>query len=116
MTRLQQYGLWLMFAGLAKVAQGQSVYNTTNLYVGSGVELHVDGSFSNSGFVQNQGELYVSGDWANASVYQGLGRLTLDGNTTQSLKNNANSIYALRINSGGSIEWKDNLVVENRLE
>jgi hypothetical protein len=106
----------MLTVGCAITAYAQVIHNSANLYLGSDVEVHVDGSFSNSGFVQNQGDLYVSGDWTNTNVYQGLGRLTLDGTTTQRLSNNANSIYALRINSGGSVEWNDKLVVDKRLE
>lgn len=100
---------------IAGVAPAQ-LHNASNLYVGTGIEVHVDGAISNTGFVQNQGELFVAGDWLNSNIYQGLGRITLDGSATQRLKNNTNNFYSLRINSGGNIDWQDNIVIDNRLE
>ncbi|HTF20931.1 MAG TPA: gliding motility-associated C-terminal domain-containing protein [Chryseolinea sp.] len=112
------YRLWPVVLTLlaATSMHAQVIHNGSNIYVGSGVELHVDGSVANSGFVQNQGELLVAGDWINTNVYQGLGRLTLNGNTTQRLRNNGNSLYSLRISSLGRVDLQDNLTIDNRIE
>ncbi|MGC3948152.1 MAG: gliding motility-associated C-terminal domain-containing protein [Chryseolinea sp.] len=116
MTYLHRYRLWLLLTiGVAGTSHAQ-IHNTSNLYVGSEAEVHVDGSVSNSGFVQNQGEMVVSGDWLNTNIYQGLGRLTLAGNTTQRLSNNGNSFYSLRINSVGFIDWQDQVIIDNLLD
>src|SRR5690349_16628125 len=105
MTNRQTYRIRLLGVALfiAGTVQAQ-VHNASNVHVGSGVEIHIDGTVSNSGFVQNQGELLVTGDWLNTNVYQGLGRITLLGSTLQRVKNNTNNIYALRIVSNGPVE------------
>lgn len=96
--------------------QAQILNNATNLYIGSGVEVHADGSVSNTGFVQNQGEWFVSGDWVNNNIYQGLGRLTLNGTAKQGLTNNGNSFYSLRVMSPGGVDWRDNVIIDGSLE
>lgn len=116
MTQLPLYRIlvWLTIS-VATSAHAQ-IHNSSNLYIGSGIEVHADGPVLNSGFIQNQGELSVTGDWLNTNIYQGLGRLILDGTTTQTLINNGNSIYSLRINNNNFIDWNDQVVIDNRLE
>jgi hypothetical protein len=118
MTNVATYRLWslglILLAAIS--ASAQVVHNLSNVYIGSGLEVHIDGSVANSGFVQNQGELFVSGDWTNANVYQGLGRLTLNGNTKQRLNNHGNSLYSLSINSSGSVVLEDQLTIDSWLE
>ena len=116
MIALTRYRIWLWLTiGVAGTTHGQ-IHNSSNLYIGSGVEIHIDGSLSNEGFVQNQGDMFVTGDWMNTDVYQGLGRLTLSGNATQRLSNNGNSIYSLRINTGGVVDWRDQIVIDHQLD
>jgi hypothetical protein len=118
MMDVSTYRMWLL--GLILLAalklNAQVVHNKSNLHVGRGVEIHVDGSVANSGFVHNQGELFVSGDWTNSNVYQGLGRLTLNGINKQRLNNNGNSLYSLRVNNSGSVDLDDKLTIDSRIE
>lgn len=108
---------WLCLGMLLPVlANAQMIHNTSNLYVGATVQLHVDGSVANNGFIQNQGEVLVSGDWINASVYQGLGRLTLNGRTAQRLDNHGNNLYSLRLDASGPLELRDNILIENSID
>lgn len=109
-------GLVVLIQAAATSGTAQLIHNQSNLYVGNGVELHVGGSVANTGFIQNQGEFFVVGDWINSNVYQGLGRLTLNGNTTQRLDNNGNSLYSLKVSSAGPVNLQDNLTIDNRLE
>lgn len=111
------YRQWAILMVLSPLsATAQIVHNGSSLYLGEGVQLHVDGSVLNNGFIQNQGEWFTTGDWTNTQVYQGLGRLTLNGSATQRLMNNGNSLYSLRIDSRGPVDVLDNVVIDNRLD
>lgn len=100
---------------LFNISHGQLI-NSTNLYVPAGLELHVDGGFSNVGFTQNQGNIFVSGDWRNTNVYQGLGIVTLNGLQSQDLWNNKNAVHHLVINGEGRKNIINTLPVTSRFD
>lgn len=94
----------------------QDIINQTNLYVPTGLELHVDGDFANEGFVQNQGNFFVSGNWKNANVYQGVGTIILNGTGAQSFFSNKNPVDHLVIDGTGPIRINDLLPITSQLD
>lgn len=95
--------------------QGQGLTNQSNLYVGEGLEIHVNGEVINSGFIQNQGDLFVSGDCISAGIYQGLGRITLNG-STQTFNNNNNPVHRLAINGMGAKRIEGKVSISQSLD
>lgn len=96
-------------------AQGQGLTNQTSLFVGEGIEIHVDGDVMNSGFIQNQGDMFVIGDCVSSGVYQGLGRITLNG-SSQTFNNNNNPVYRLAINGSGIKKIEGKVSVSQSLD
>jgi hypothetical protein len=83
------------FVGLSPNACGQDLTNQTNIFIPQGIEFHLDGNFTNEGFLQNQGSFFISGNWNNTNVYQGSGSVTLNGDLDQNFFNNRNAVFHL---------------------
>ena len=95
--------------------KGQDLTSSTNLYIPAGLEFHLDGDFTNSGFIQNQGSFFVSGNWINATVYQGLGTVILNGASEQNFSNNENAVFHLMIDGTGTKHIVGKLPISNKL-
>lgn len=93
----------------------QEVHSSTSLFTSSGLDVSINGSLTNTGFIQNQGQLSVTGNWTNQGVYQGVGNVTLTGNN-QRLLNNGQPIYHLIIDGGGIKTIKGKLIVEAQMD
>lgn len=103
-------------AGLTWTAYGQDVHNGTNLFIADGLELHVNGSMNNTGFVRNQGSVFVDGNWINTNVYQGLGTITLQGNSVQRFNNNSNGVHHMVIDGAGRKRIENRLPITQSLD
>lgn len=79
----------------------QDVFNNANVIIQSTVSVKINGSWSNSGFMINNGSLTLTGDWNNIFVYQGLGSVSLTG-SNQLINNNRQSFHSLSIDGGGT--------------
>jgi gliding motility-associated-like protein len=77
----------------------QNINNETNIFIPAGMEVHTNGSLTNTGFFQNNGSFFLSGDWTNTKVYQGTGIVSLEG-LDQVISNNGQAIEHLIINGG----------------
>jgi hypothetical protein len=111
------FGLHVLFAlavGMPS-ARCQDVVNQSNLFVPDGIEIHIDGSFANGGFVMNQGTVFVTGDWKNTNVYQGVGLVVLNGPQDQGFFNNKNAVAMLAIDGLGVKHITDLVPVTNEL-
>jgi hypothetical protein len=104
------------FVGLSPYVHGQGLTNQTNIFIPQGIEFHLDGDFTNDGFIQNQGSFFITGNWKNTNVYQGMGRVTLNGDLDQTIYNNKNAVYHFEINGTGRKFVSDRLPVSNRLD
>ncbi len=113
-ARLIVISIGISDVGITSV-YAQEVHSSTSLFTSSGLEVSVDGSFTNQGFIQHQGQLSLTGNWMNQSVYQGVGSIALTGNN-QLLLNNGQSIHYLIIDGGGTKTIKGKLIVEAQID
>ncbi|RAV97884.1 T9SS type B sorting domain-containing protein [Pseudochryseolinea flava] len=105
----------LMMMGSCLI-HAQDLNNQTNIFIGSDVTVHFDGSIRNGGFIQHQGALSFTGDWSNSNIYQGTGTVFVVGDRAQSITNNRQSIYRLIINGTGNKSIAGRIAISSSLQ
>ena len=86
-------------------AGAQGLTNNTNLYVGTGVTLHVDNDLENrtNGTVHNDSEIRVTGDFSNLGTEVIENLVVLNGSGNQTITGNSAFADVLEIDKSGGV-------------
>jgi hypothetical protein len=96
------------------ISDAQDLYNGTGLFVTGGA-LHVPGTVTNDGYIQNNGTVTLEGDWINKNTYNGRGTVLLQGVSEQHVFNHNQPMAQLHVNASGGKWIGDELLLTEKL-